>query len=193
MDRRWVLGGILLAGGYGFIRAVASRPRLSAESRVLLVGDSMAQGMLPHLRGLATTAEIPYIGAGLPGTTILQWLSSDWLRRKLAEFKPTHVLISLGTNDAFSGVDPEKAGGRAASLVQSIQDTGAHPIWVGAPSLPANYAGKHPDSGVLQKIKDAAPYYFSSEEYVIPRGPDDLHPSAAGYAGWAGAIWNWLS
>jgi lysophospholipase L1-like esterase len=192
MDRRWVLGGILLASGYGFIRAVVSRPRFSESSRVLLIGDSMAQGLLPHLRGLASQEEIAYIGAGLPGTTISQWVASDWLKRKLAEFRPTHVLIALGTNDAFSGLAPSTVAASAQKLAQGVSESGAAAIWIGAPSLPEKYTGKRPDADVLQEVKSVSPYYFSSEEYVIPRGPDGLHPSAAGYAGWAGAIWNWL-
>lgn len=182
-----------MAGGYGFVRAISSRPRLSSDSRVLLIGDSMAQGLLPQVKGLATDSEVPYIGAGIPGTTVLQWLGSDWLRRKLLDLKPTHVLIALGTNDAFSGAAPEVVAERAKTLIQNIQEAGAHPIWIGAPSLPETYAGTRPDPAVLQAIKDVAPVYFSSEEYTIPRGPDSLHPSAAGYAGWAGAIWNWLT
>ncbi len=36
-------------------------------------------------------------------------------------------------------------------------------------------------------------FYFHSEKLEMPRGPDNLHPTARGYAGWAGAIWHWLS
>jgi lysophospholipase L1-like esterase len=35
--------------------------------------------------------------------------------------------------------------------------------------------------------------YFPSDQLAIPRGPDGIHPTARGYAGWAGAIWQWLA
>jgi len=35
--------------------------------------------------------------------------------------------------------------------------------------------------------------YFPSQRLTIPRGADQLHPTARGYAAWAGAIWQWLS
>lgn len=193
MDRRWLLGGVLLAGGFGFVRAVTYRPRLTPDSKIMLIGDSMAQGMLPHFRGLAEDSGLSYIGAGLPGTRIDQWTSSQWLRQKLTEFKPSHVLISLGTNDAFTNLSPSTVRKNAEDLLAVIQESGAHPIWIGAPQLPATYSGNNLNEGILETIHNVAPYYFASEDYEIPRGPDNLHPSAGGYAGWAGAVWNWLS
>ena len=193
MDRRWLLGGVLLAGGYGFVRAVTYRPKLDESSRILLLGDSLAQGMLPHFRGLALSADLPYVGAGLPGTRIDQWTNSQWLRQKLSTFAPTHVLISLGTNDAFTNKSPEEVAASAASLIETVKASGAHPIWIGAPALPETYGGRPFHEDILEAIRAEASYYFDSTEYVIPRGPDNLHPSAAGYAGWAGVVWNWLT
>ena len=47
--------------------------------------------------------------------------------------------------------------------------------------------------GVADLIQSKVPFYFQSTELDIPRSPDGLHPNAAGYAGWSGAIWRWLS
>lgn len=193
MDRRWLLGGILLAGGYGFVRAMTYRPRLDEGSRILLIGDSFAQGLLKHLQGLATTAGLPYVGSGIPGTTVNQWVSSAWLEKKLADFKPTHVLVSLGTNDAFSNKPISEVSAAAKSLTRKLQDAGAHVIWIGPPSLPSTYGARALNSSLLMPLREAAPAYFDTTEYSVPRGPDNLHPSAAGYAGWAGALWNWLT
>lgn len=153
----------------------------------------MAQGMLPHFRALSEEADLDYVGAGLPGTRVDQWLSSDWLTKKLAEFSPTHVLISLGTNDAYAAQGNAYVREKTRKLVEKIEASGAHPIWIGAPQLPEEYFSKRLDVSVLDTIRGATKYYFASEEYDIPRGPDELHPSAGGYAGWAGAIWNWLT
>ena len=193
MDRRWLLGGVLLAGGFGFVRAVSYRPKLTPESRILLLGDSMAQGMLPHFRKLSEEEGLSYVGAGLPGTRIDQWVDSNWLTKKLSEFAPTHALVVLGTNDAYAAQGHSYVRERTKELVEKIEAAGAHPIWIGAPKLPENYFSNRLDEDVLDHIRSATRYYFASEDYDIPRGPDELHPSAGGYAGWAGAIWNWLT
>lgn len=193
MDRRWLLGGVLLAGGFGFIRALTYRPKLESDSRLLLIGDSLAQGLLQYFRGFASDAGLAYVGIGLPGTRVDQWLLSERLSQKLAEFKPTLVLVSLGTNDAYSNISPAAVKKNTEALVEKIKSSGAQVIWIGAPAMPETYDGRPLHEETLQAIKSVAPYYFPSEEYVIPRGPDSLHPSVQGYAGWAGAIWQWLT
>ena len=193
MDRRWLLGGVLLAGGFGFIRAVTYRPKLEKDSRLLLIGDSLAQGLMPQFQVFATEAGIGYVGTGIPGSFVHQWASSDWLVKKLIEFKPTHVLVSLGANDAYSGLAPAAVEASAVALVEKLKAADAHVIWIGAPALPETLGTSKVDEATLSNIRSAAPYYFASEEYSIPRGPDNLHPSVQGYAGWAGAIWNWLT
>lgn len=190
MDRRWLLGGVLLASGFGFVRAMTYRPKLDADSRLLVIGDSMAQGMLPHFRVFASEMRIPFMGGGIPGTRVDQWDNSEWLKAKLVEFKPTHVLVVLETNDAVSQLDPEVVKTSAIRLVTRIESAGAHAIWIGAPELPPSLKV---NIQTLEAIRSAAPYYFDSTECSIPRAPDNLHPSVKGYTGWAGAIWNWLT
>jgi lysophospholipase L1-like esterase len=192
VDRRWILGGLLLAGGVGLVRAARSHPKLGETSRVLLIGDSLAQGLSPHLSGLATEARLPYVGAGVSGSRIDQWVTSQWLRSTLADFGPTLILISLGTNDAYSGGTAEQVSQYAAELLTQLP-AAADIVWIGAPLLPRQSAGHSIDLGVIEAIAAQAPHYFDSQELDIPRGPDGLHPTAAGYAGWAGALWEWLA
>lgn len=193
MDRRWILGGVLLAGGVGVVRVLTQRPRFDENSRILLIGDSFANGLSRHLQTLAVDERLPYLFGAKDGTTVAEWADSDWLERKLEEFQPTHVLISLGTNDAYVHTAPDLVAEDVEELVTRIQEHQAHPIWIGEPSLPDVYAGLTPDEEVLDTIQEHAPYYYNSSEISIPRGPDGLHPTATGYAGWAALIWNWLS
>ena len=48
---------------------------------------------------------------------------------------------------------------------------------------------------MLTRLQQGVPAtdYFHSEKLEIPRGPDGIHSTPRGYAGWAGAIWRWLS
>jgi len=193
MDRRWILGGVLLAGGVGVARVLTHRPRFTDDSRILLIGDSFATGLARHLQTFASEENLPFVGAALVGTTCAQWATSDWLTRKLDEFQPSHVLISLGTNEAYSSTSPGDVAEDAEDINELIEEHLAHPIWIGAPSLPPTYAGLVLQEETLLAIQETAPYYYKSSDLDIPRGPDGLHPTAVGYAGWAAMIWNWLS
>lgn len=193
VDRRWILGGLLFAGGVGVVRVLTHRPKLDENSRILVIGDSLAKGLTPHLGALADDEGLPLFGMAISGTVTVQWVNSEKLKAQLASFKPSHVFVSLGTNDAYTQFNPEDVADDAEELVEIIQAAGAHPIWIGMPPLPRFHGGNEINPEVLMSVKDAVPFYFDSSELDIPREPDGLHPTAAGYAGWAGAFWNWIS
>jgi lysophospholipase L1-like esterase len=213
MDRRWVLGGLLVAGGLGLVRALTSRPKIHPDgrTRLMLIGDSHAEGLNPHLKALATDQKVPYLSGAKRGTRIDQWATSQWLTDNLAAFQPTLVLVVLGTNDAYAGPD---VWGKEQSAYEALlhqlktfsnvhangEDPseplfalGAEVVWVGPPVLPDPYNGMAIDRAFLDQLALSAPHYFHSEELSIPKGPDGLHPTASGYAGWAGALWQWLT
>jgi len=189
VDKRWLLGGLLVATGVGLVAAATRRPRVTPESRVLLFGDSMAVGLDPHMRALATETGVEdYLGHGIVGTRIDQWDKSPWLDETLQSFRPTLILVSLGTNDEALGQGAAlRQEPYLDDLLEKLESTGADVVWIGPPELP------FPRAGVSDLARDKAPYYFRSELLDIPRSPDGLHPNAAGYAGWSGNIWRWLS
>lgn len=193
VDRRWILGGLLFAGGVGVVRALSHRPKLDENSRILVVGDSFARGLTPHLGALADEDGLPLIGISIPGTVTVQWVNSNDLFSKLASFQPSHVFISLGGNDAYTNFTPQEVANDAQELVSIIQNANAHPIWIGVPPMPRFHGGNEVNPETLMAVKEAVPYYFDSSDLDIPREPDGLHPTAAGYAGWAGAFWNWIA
>jgi len=188
LEKRWVLGGLLAAAGVGVIAAVTARPKIREASRVLLIGDSLAKGLDVHMRSLAKEEGVAYLGQGVSGSRLDQWAKNKWLDEALASFQPTLVLVSLGTNDEYLG--PNAAATQAPylrALLQKLEATGADVVWIGVPTLPVR------GGGVADLVEHEAPHHFPSRDYRIPRGPDQLHPTAAGYAGWAGAIWRWLT
>jgi len=195
VDRRWLLAGLLIggAGTYAVVRAVTRRPKLDENSRLMVVGDSLAVGMNPHFKELATAEGIPYVSLAKQGTRIDQWNQSAQLLLTLDQFTPTIVLVSLGTNDAYTSITPESQMEAMDELIDKLASKGAEIVWIGAPALPDTYYGRHPSEEMLEAIRSQAPYYFDSHKLSIPRGPDELHPTSGGYGGWAGAVWEWLT
>jgi lysophospholipase L1-like esterase len=193
VDKRWLLGGILIGTGIGLVALAKRRPKISEGARVLLFGDSLAMGLNPQLKQLAEEAGVAaYTGKGVVGSRIDQW-SQDrwldgWLDATLDSFQPTIILVSLGTNDeaTYPGAVGREEGDFHA-LLGKLRATGAEIVWIGPPELP------FPRQGISDMIRENVPYYFESEQLDIPRAPDHLHPNAVGYAGWAGAIWRWLT
>jgi lysophospholipase L1-like esterase len=189
MDKRWLLGGLLIASGVGLAALATRRPKITSKTRLLLFGDSLAVGLNPQFKQLAAEAGVEaYVGKGIVGTRINQWDTDLWLDETLVAFQPNMILVSLGTNDeATSPGAVDREAPHLARLLDKLHATGAEIVWIGPPALP------FPRQGVADMIRANVPYYFESENLEIPRSPDHLHPNAAGYAGWAGAIWQWLT
>ena len=191
VDRRLLYAGLLVAAGVGLVRAFRG-PRIErGETRLLLVGDSLADGLGPPLQALAQESNVEFSRLSRSGTRIDQWAGSQVLSQRIEEFRPTMVLVSLGTNDEYmsgTGVAQRQAP-YLERLLARLRAGHAEVVWIGPPRLP------RATKGVVALIRKTLPssHYFASERLAIPRGPDNLHPTVRGYAGWAGAIWRWLS
>lgn len=204
-----LLGGAVLGGLALLLRkGSSSKPLVGPGDRVVLIGDSLGVGLRKPLGALAEAAGIPFAGQACGGTMIFQWVkeqtaypSHDTSVAKrcafglayIREVKPTVVLISLGTNDAHASVDQiAKEQADVQTLIAAIQDMGARPVWIDPPRLVA--APHVPE--MLQIIYSGAAEnipHFRSDELVIPMGGDHIHPTGAGYAAWADALWQWLT
>lgn len=182
---------------------------LPPGSRVLLVGDSLAVGLASPLSVLAATNSVPFEAHGVVSTRVDQWANGATVSEPvsaqtiaitgqppgqkrveldldgyLERFRPTHVLISLGTNDAAgAGVSKENV----ARLIAKVMKAGATPLWIGPPTMP--FPGVDAVRGV---VKESGVRYFPSEILEVSRAKDRIHPTRVGYASWAYAVWQWL-
>ena len=192
----WLLAGLVLVGGIGLVRIATSRPKLKPGSRLMLIGDSLAQGLAVPMKALAARRGVHYVGSGVAGSRLDQWATSRWLDDKLVEFKPNVVLVSLGTNDAYMQLSNEQREAHlrsADALMRKLHGAGAEVVWIGVPKLPKVHLGRTASKAMLDGIRSRQKYYFPSEALTIPRGPDGLHPNVAGYGGWAAAVWDWVT
>jgi len=189
MERRWLYGGLAVVAGVGLARLVRRGPKIlpGGATRLLSVGGVFAPGLAPPLRSLAGEQKVPF-DAVLPPTGAKALRTDEWVLRpelaaKIVTFQPTLVIVSL---DAPATDSPARAKQAAAlkALLTAIQTTGAEVVWIGPPVAPAARA----------PVREPSSRYFpTGTALTLPRGPDGVQPTVAGYAGWAGALWQWLS
>lgn len=190
-----MLAGLGVAAGVTIVRLVADRPpKIEPGSRVLVFGDSHAEGLGPHLRAIAREEAVELLVVASRGTRMDQWASPSSalggeLDHALEQIDPDVVVVVLGTNDSYAQDGPRQTAS-FEELLDRLEGRGV--VWVGPPALP-EVGGRAPAPALVRMLEERAPHYFDSEDLELPTGPDGVHPTAAGYGTWAGALWQWLS
>jgi lysophospholipase L1-like esterase len=183
-----------------------------SSERVLLFGDSLSVGLGPHLERLFRDREVmAFKNIGVGGTMINHW---TWpgsftyardLERELEVFKPTIVLVSLGTNDeAFRGTVDHRgrpikkpygptfsvARLRAESLAEISKKLTHIPrhVWL----IPPVTTRWRADITFRSNIKSWGGGYLEAEPFHLPKQSDRLHISDRGNRLWADKIIKYL-
>jgi hypothetical protein len=185
--REWLLGGLGLADGVGLVSPLPEdelvpgrQPIVQPGGRFALFGDALATGLAVSLMPLTKGANVRLHADGRGGRTALEWLEADWLLPLLEG--PLEPLLGVF---AWGDVVPTRA---MFGLERQATERGRPLIWVAPPA-----AG----IGALRVVEhglEGRPHrLFRSDGLSIPLGPDNIHPTVRGYAGWAGALWDWLT
>lgn len=167
------------AGGEG------SFPLSLANKTVLLIGDSMAEGVGPVLKKKVEGTGGRFIDGHERSSTILWWQGSGKLRELMERHRPDVVFVVLGANEIFMP-KPEQ---RAPFIRQIVEEIGARPgFWIGPPSW-------KPDGGLVNVIEEnfQPGHFYNSNDLKVPRARDGKHPTAQGYEIWTELVWNWYS
>lgn len=209
-SRAWIYVGLGAAAltAVGLVELL-SGPTLRPGDRVLLIGDSLAVGLATPLGALARDMGLAFLATATVGTRIDQWAQSEPLKATLESFKPTVVIVSLGTNDAYM-LPPPDVGKRQAPYLDTLlrainagfthsEDYGMGPraiVWLAPPTLPPAASSLAPVRALIESqatILNRRISIFPSDRLTLARGPDGIHPVVSAYAAWAGAIWQWLT
>lgn len=189
-------GAILLAA-----RSASAKPRLLGESQsILLLGDSLAYGMMSTVRQLAESNGHRFIGkaceaggsgtsgcSAVVGASSAQWATEAWLAPQL-EQRPTLTIISLGTNDFKRGSSSAaQVASEAKAIVSKLQAAGSKVVWVAPPLMPFDDSAKARDAWRATGVP-----WFNTVNFKLPRSGDGIHLTGAGYASWAKHLWSWL-
>lgn len=179
-------------------------PLVAGKSRILVIGDSLADGLSRPLRRLAEANDMAFQTIAISGTRIDQWANptskyGHSLEDALSSSpRPTHVFVSLGTNDQdlLNDAGPARLEqtlgamrARLRGLLSRLDAAGVEVIWVGAPKLP------NPNDEALQMIRREVPAArdFRSDNLdnrELHRAKDGVH--CTDYGPWANDIWSWL-
>lgn len=155
-------------GGSDFARTQL-RPSPPAPKRVIVIGDSLAFMMRPHLE----PEGIKVIGRG--GSNLGQWLKNGWLREAL-RLLPELVCVSLGANDYPVRASREAFRARAEKLVERCTIVGVDVLWLAPPSAARFVADQAARAG--------------ADVLLPPKMPmsDRVHPSRQGFTIWTSEI-----
>jgi hypothetical protein len=186
---RWTAPGNDAETGAAHNPAVASAAPAPAE--VLLIGDSLAQGLSPHLEELARANGLTFRSKGRQGSAMRDWLPGptqvDALPVALPTTNPAMILVCLGTNDMA-----HREGCRAGELLLLMRRRGYSGAiaWIGPPRVPVDSSTFRADLGLQCGYLNVR--VFDSQTLDLERAPDRIHMTPAGYRAWAESIAAWV-
>ena len=177
------------------------------QERVLLIGDSLAKGLHSPVQTKVTQLGASYLYLGEGGTNTYQWSNPKskqgaHLAKALETFKPTLVLISLGTNDEavrkptmlapygprFSVAKQRRP--HVMALQRVLSQTRS--IWLGPPLPDRSYYPEDRDfRDLLRQLW--GPDYFDTEVIGPQKSHDRVHVTRSGNEVWASQIVTWLT
>ncbi|HEV2912707.1 MAG TPA: hypothetical protein VGX92_05265 [Pyrinomonadaceae bacterium] len=156
-----------------------------AGKTVLLVGDSMAEGLRPSLQRRVEAAGGRFFVDPWQGSTIIGWEGTGRLKQMLERYRPDTVFIALGSNE----LQTRKPEGRAPLIKRMVLEIGARPAyWIGPPSW-------KPDKGLLGVIEEnfQPGHFYNASNLQVERQRDGKHPTLEGFAQWAELVWDWFT
>jgi lysophospholipase L1-like esterase len=175
-SRRGVLLAVLLliaiAAGATAVRSPAQAP-----SPILVVGDSLAVGLEPHLGAMLQPSAVVWDARS--GRTTPQGLVR--LRARLREVAPRTVVISLGTND---GPDPRRFASRIHRALQAIPATDCV-VWLDINRPPRKGRYEALNRVLYEAAGTDRRLVVVHWDRAVRQGkvalPDGLHPDEAGF------------
>jgi hypothetical protein len=156
----------------------------STQTRILLTGDSMADGLYLYLLKLKKINKINVIYRPWYGSTSMKWAQKDTLPRLIERFRPHLVIFSMGANELFVPL----SASRIKSVQKVVSPFGQTPyVWVGPPSWAKDW-------GIDSVLgKEAGANYFRSKDLKFERAPDKMHPTFRACEFWMDTLAKWIN
>lgn len=156
--------------------AKKSVKKMHRRQTILFIGDSMVEGLSRRLGDYAGENGHKLYTVIWYSSTTERWGTTRTLEHFIAEYKPTYVLICLGSNELFIN----DLANRTACVREMVMKLGKIPfVWIS----PSNWNG---DTGINDVIKEnvGQGHFFDSRNLKLERGSDHYHPTWAAAAYW---------
>ena len=156
----------------------------TSAQRVLLVGDSMVQELEMAFGPICAGNHFDFQSIAIQSSSILYFANTDTLRKAIASFNPTLVIVVLGSNE-LTIPDVEVRRPQVEKIINVIGDRKL--IWVGPPNW-------RKDTGMNDFLEEivANDRFFKSADLKFERKPDGIHPTSASSFIWADSISAWI-
>lgn len=153
--------------------------------RILIIGDSMLEGLSPRLAAYAEHNSHKLFNVIWYSSTSKTWGTSTKLEQYISQFKPTYIFISLGANEMFIRNIIEQRDKYVKNILAQIGEIPY--VWIGPPNW-------KDDTGIneLIGINVPAERFFLSKGMQFERASDNVHPTRKSAAEWMDSIVNWM-
>jgi hypothetical protein len=157
-------------------------------ARILHIGDShVASGLKSSLAGHFREAGARFLQEGWVGSRSKSWIKSGKLKNLIATFRPTVVVVTLGTNE-MKNHRPQRNRSWIKAIVRRCGKAKCY--WVGPPPLLEDVHGYN------EMLKENIPpcrYFDSRVLNVKPKEDGKFHLSKAEGTDWGDRIWRWMN
>lgn len=158
----------------------------SSGERILLIGDSMLDGLCRRLQDYAD-ANGHYLRTFIwYGATTRHWATTKDMTYQIAKERPTLIVFSCGSND-LGYYDLKRREGYVKDIIAMF---GKVPyVWVGPMML---RGVKDNGIGGIIRRNTGEKHFFDTTKVNLVRGKDGIHPTFASAAQWMDKIVDWM-
>lgn len=156
----------------------------SCPTRILFMGDSMAEGLIRRMADYAEENEYELARVIWYNSTTKLWASSDTLQYFIRKYQPTFFMVCMGGNEQFL----KDLSSREKYIHKIIGTFGNTPfIWIGVPAWKK-------DTGFNALVQKCVGEnrYFDSRKLTLKRGSDHIHPTFGAASLWMDSIASWM-
>ena len=157
----------------------------TTSQTILLVGDSMLEGLGPRLAAYAEHNGHTLYSVMWYSSSSERWGTSDKLRSYIKRLKPTYIVLCLGANELNVTNISEK---REKYVKRIIADIDTIPyLWIGPPNW-------RNDTGINDLIarNTGRGCFFLSNGMTFERSKDGAHPTRSSAAQWLDSVMRWM-
>lgn len=157
----------------------------TAPKIIMLIGDSMLEGLSPRLAAYAQQNGHTLYTVMWYSSQTQAWGSSGKIASYVKQLHPDYIFICLGANELFVKDIKEK---RRPYVQQMVKEIGDIPfVWIGPPNW-------KPDTGINELIAENVPdgSYFKSDGMHFDRSKDGAHPTRASAILWMDSVVRWM-